>query len=311
MKIFEEAPIDIPHVQVTTLDEDDTGNELLDRLQRLQKQKEDAEGRAQAASRPLPSLLADADDLVARVMAGLLPQDAAETAEEELQKAQANVNAANREARQSRKAITMVEARLEERAQTLYEANASHVREVHRTLVAATYEAEVRAATLLRILREFEMRYARYTENHAPEPHPQYLREAERSQPPRTLMGPAKSPNGHLYATSDATTWMQRAAALLEMDGPPVVDVDSLDFESPSATYVPEPEHSLERELDSASPDAPFPHHSPHPPTKMAEDETPEDVEAESDSDKAKKDVETKEAVASGAKPQKKGAKPE
>jgi len=121
------------------------------------------------------------------------------------------------------------------------------VRRSHEALVEATLEAEKRASTLLRVLREFEMRYARYTDSADPEPHPRYLRDDERTRPPRSLMGPAQSPGGQVYASSDATAWMQRAAQQLDVSGPTVVEVEAIDFRSPTATYVPDPERTLDK----------------------------------------------------------------
>jgi hypothetical protein len=256
MKIFDERPVECPPVEVTPLQEDETGQDLLDRLSHLQQQKAEAEHEAGALSQPLPSLIARADDLSARSMAGTADLEEAEAAEEEVQRVQAEVEAARRRARQSSKAISLVEKQLEERAKTLYEENTRRVREAHRSLVKEAREAQTRAATLLRILREFEMRYARYTESTEPEPYPRYLTDAERTKPPRSLMGPAKSPNGHVYASSDATHWLQRAAALLDEKGPSIIDVQELDFESPSATYTPTTSDHVPARSDISKPDA-------------------------------------------------------
>jgi hypothetical protein len=238
MKIFDEAPVEYPPVRVTPLDDDDTGHELLRRLHQLQQHLADANHRAAASSRPLPGLIARADELAAQSMAGQADPDEADTAEEAVRDAQAEVEAARREARQCTQAITLVEEKLDERARELYTENAANVREAHRTLAEATLKAQERASALLRILREFEMRYARYTESTEPEPYPRYLRDEERTRPSRSIMGPAQSPNGHVYASGDATSWMQRTAQLLDVDGPAVIEVDTLDFESASATIL-------------------------------------------------------------------------
>ncbi|HHP7239022.1 hypothetical protein [Longibacter sp.] len=256
MRIFDDRPVECPPVEVTPLQEDETGQDLLNRLSHLQQQKAEAEHEAAATSQPLPSLIARSDDLSARSMAGTVDVEEAEAAEEEVQRVQAEVEAARRRARQSSKAIALVEKQLEERARTLYEENTRQVRETHRTLVKEARDAQTRAATLLRILREFEMRYARYTESTEPEPYPRYLRDAERTKPPRSLMGPAKSPNGHVYASSDATQWLQRAAALLDENGPSIIDVQALDFESPSATYTPTTSDHVPARSDVSEPGA-------------------------------------------------------
>jgi hypothetical protein len=245
MKIFEEMSVDAPTVQVTPLERDPEGSDLLERLASLESQKAEAEQRAMSASRPLPSLIARADDLAARSLAGSATAEEAEAAEDEVRKVQANIEAARREARQCGQAITLVRKKLEERSRRLYQENAEHVREAHRALTAAALHAQQRAATLLRILREFEMRYACYTDNDQPEPYPRYLRDADRTQPPRSIMGPAKSPNGHVYASSDATAWMQRAAALVDADGPAVVEVQALDFEAEDAAFSMDAAHRL------------------------------------------------------------------
>lgn len=238
MKIFEEAPVSCPPVRVTPLNDDDTGHELLDRLHQLQQQLADANHRAASSSRPLPGLIARADELAAQSMAGQADAEEADAAEETVRGAQAEVESARREARQCTQAMTLVEEKLDERARELYAENAANVREAHRALAKATLKAQERASTLLRILREFEMRYARYTESHEPEPYPRYLRDEDRTRPSRSIMGPAQSPNGHVYASGDATSWMQRTAQLLDVDGPAVIDVETLDFESESSTIL-------------------------------------------------------------------------
>jgi len=171
-------------------------------------------------------------------MAGQADAEEADAAEEAVRKAQAEVESARREARQCTQAMTLVEEKLDERARELYAENAKNVRGAHRTLAKATLKAQERASTLLRILREFEMRYARYTESQEPEPYPRYLRDEERTRPSRSIMGPAQSPNGHVYTAGDATSWMQRAAQLLDVNGPAVIEVETLDFESETATIL-------------------------------------------------------------------------
>lgn len=239
MKIFDEAPVDVPPIQVTPLDEDEQGVELLERLDRLQREKSEADGEAESAGQALPDLMARADDLAARAMAGEADEEEASRAESELRERQAKVEAARRRSRQCQKAVSLVKERIQDRAEALHEENTEAVRDTHQSLVDAAYQAQRRAATLLRILREFEMRYARYTSGDAPEPHPRYLAEEERTSPPRNLMGPARSPSGHVFASSEATQWMQSAAALLGKEGPPIVDVTELDFESEEATFAP------------------------------------------------------------------------
>lgn len=274
MKIFDEAPVECPPVRVTPLDDDDTGHELLERLHQLQQQLADANHRAAASSRPLPGLIARADELAAQSMAGQADPDEADAAEEAVRDAQAEVEAARREARQCTQAITLVEERLDERARELYTENAANVREAHRTLAEATLKAQERASALLRVLREFEMRYARYTESTEPEPYPRYLRDEERTRPSRSIMGPAQSPSGHVYASGDATSWMQRAAQLLDVDGPAVIEVDTLDFESESATILLENYAAL----DATPPPARTRHRDPTANPESAPDQTPEDV---------------------------------
>lgn len=246
MKIFNESPVEFPSVQVTPLEEDAEGKDLLDRLSDLKQQYADANHRAEVASQPLPTLIARADELAAQSMAGEVSQEEADAAESELRSAQEDVEAGRREARQCAKAMDLVRKKIRDRAQTLYHENAKHVRQSHEALVEATLEAEKRASTLLRILREFEMRYARYTDSADPEPHPRYLRDDERTRPPRSLMGPAQSPAGQVYASSDATAWMQRAAQRIDAPGPIVVNVEAIDFRSPDASYVPDPERTLD-----------------------------------------------------------------
>ena len=250
MKIFDESPVEFPSVQVTPLEEDEEGKDLLDRLSDLNQQHADARNRAEAASEPLPTLIARADELAAQSLAGEVNQEEADAAETELRSAQEGVEAGRREARQCAKAIELVRTKIQDRARTLYHENAEQVRRSHEALVEATLKAEKRASTLLRILREFEMRYARYTDSADPEPHPRYLRDDERTRPPRSLMGPAQSPGGQVYASSDATAWMQRAAQQLDVSGPTVVEVEAIDFRSPTATYVPDSKRTLDKFSD-------------------------------------------------------------
>lgn len=246
MKIFDESPVEFPSVQVTPLEEDEEGIDLLDRLADLKQQHADARHRAEVASQPLPTLIARADELAAQSLAGEVSQEEADAAETELRSAQEDVESGRREARQCAKAMELVRNKIQDRARTLYHENAEQVRQSHKALVEATLAAEKRASTLLRILREFEMRYARYTDSSDPEPHPRYLRDDERTRPPRSLMGPAQSPGGQVYASSDATAWMQRAAQLLDVSGPTVVEVEAIDFRSPDAEYIPDPERTLD-----------------------------------------------------------------
>jgi hypothetical protein len=284
MKIFDEAPVECPPVRVTPLDDDDAGHELLSRLHQLQQQLADANHRAAASSRPLPGLIARADELAAQSMAGQADPDDAASAEEAVREAQSEVEAARREARQCTQAITLVEEKLDERARKLYAENAENVRTTHRALAEATLKAQERASTLLRILREFEMRYARYTESTEPEPYPRYLRDEERTRPSRSIMGPAQSPSGHVYASGEATSWMQRAAQLLDVDGPAVIEVDTLNFESESATIrladysaldaTPAPAHQR-RNKPASSPER-AQEETPHPTSD--EQKTPDDI---------------------------------
>ena len=285
MKIFDEASVDCPPVRVTPLERDDRGKELLDRLAELQQQLADANHRASAASRPLPDLLARADELAAQSMAGRASADEAEAAEEKVREARNDVEAARREARQCSQAITLVEEQLDERARALYRENTRHVQNAHKELVQATLDAQKRASTLLRVLREFEMRYARYTDSSEPEPYPRYLRDEERTRPPRSIMGPSQSPSGHVYAAGDATEWMQRASQLLGVDGPAIVDVETLDFESDDASI------SLDdcKLLDAASTP---PSAQRRPPTKAQ----PASSASASDHTQARTDTENAEA---------------
>ena len=123
MKIFDEAPVDVPPIRVIPLDDDERGAELLDRLDRLQNEKSEADTEAETAGRPLPDLMARADDLAARAMAGEADEEEAAEAEADLRERQAQVEAARRRSRQCQKAISLVKERIQDRAEALHEEN--------------------------------------------------------------------------------------------------------------------------------------------------------------------------------------------
>jgi hypothetical protein len=120
-------------------------------------------------------------------------------------------------------------------------------------------EAERRASALLRLLREFEVRYARYAAGPEAKSHPQYLPDHLRTQPPRSLMGPARTSGGNVFDRSDATTWMRRAADLLDAEPPAVVDLSSIDFESEVAAIETVDPDDLDPPADALGPSAPEP----------------------------------------------------
>lgn len=266
MKIFEEDPLNIPPVRVTPLEDDAEGRALLDRLDALEEQKESAQAEAREAGRPLADLLAEADELAALALVGDADPEEADAAEKEAQRRRERIEEARRQVKQCERAASLVRGKIEDRAQALYAENADAVRDVHRVLVREALQAERRAALLLRVLREFETHYARYTAGNDPEPHPQYLKEYERTSPPRPLMGPARTPGGNVFDGSEATRWMRRAADAIDADPPAVVDVASLDFASedatPSTVALDPPEDAAPNEApdpasQSLSPDAP------------------------------------------------------
>lgn len=254
MTIFDDDSIDLPPVRVTPLEDDEEGRSLLDRLEALQEQKESAQAEAREAGRPLADLLAEADELAARALVGDVDPDEADEAEAEARATKERIEEARRQVKQCERASAMVREKIEERARDLYAENADAVRSVHRILVRHALEAERRAAQLLRVLREFEAHYARYTSGDHPEPHPQYLKEQERTSPPRAVMGPARTPGGNVFNSTEATLWMHRAADAVDAEPPAVLDVASLDFESDDATpsFV-RPEEIDEEPTDAAA----------------------------------------------------------
>lgn len=223
---------DIPPVSITRLEDDPKGQELLDRLDEIHERKNEAEATIRSEGKPLSDLMAEADEMAARALVGEVDEEEVEQAEAAVQDAKDSIEAARREVRQCERAADLVRDKLRERASELHGENADSVRAVHRVLLRRTLEAERTAATLLRILREFEARYARYTADDRSVQHPQYLKEHERTHPPRALMGPARTPGGNVFSRTEATTWMHRAADMLDADPPAVLHLESLDFET-------------------------------------------------------------------------------
>ena len=258
MTILEDLTADVPPVSLTRLDEDPDGQALLERLDAIHERKEEAKATIRAEGKPLPDLMAQADEMAARALVGDADDDEVDAAEAAVQEAKDAIEAARREVRQCERAADLVRDKLRDRAADLHENNAESVRAVHRVLLRRALEAERRASTLLRVVREFEARYARYTADDASVQHPQYLKEHERTQPPRALMGPARTPGGTVFSRSEATTWMHRAADRLDEDPPAVLHLESLDFEVEDAelTYGtmdrPAPTPPAEAALDAS-----------------------------------------------------------
>jgi hypothetical protein len=230
MTIFDSDPIDLPPVSITRLEDDAEGQALLDKLDELRAEQQEAERKAREARRPLPDLMAEADELAARAMVGDVDADAADEAEEKVQNQKDRAEQFRRRVKQCDRAASLVQEKLDAREDDLYDHNAEAVRTIHRLLTRHALQAERRAATLLRLLREFEVRYARYSSGEAPESHPQYLPQEVRTSPPRSIMGPARTAGGNVFDSADATAWMRRAADLVDAEPPAIVDLASVDF---------------------------------------------------------------------------------
>jgi len=232
MTLPEDLTSEIPPVSIIRLEDDPEGSELLERLDGIHERKEQAQATIRAEGKPLSDLMAEADEVAARALVGDADEEEVEAAEAAVQEAKDNIEAARREVRQCERAADLVRNKLRERSAELHRENADSVRAVHRVLLRRALEAEREAAALLRFLREFEARYARYTADDQSVQHPQYLKEHERTQPPRALMGPARTPGGNVFSRTEATTWMYRAADMLDEEPPAVLHLESLDFEA-------------------------------------------------------------------------------
>jgi hypothetical protein len=257
MKLFDTDPIDLPPVSITRLADDDEGQALIEKLQDLRDQREQADAKAREVRRPLSDLMAEADELAARSMVGDVDPEEADEAEAKVRKTKDRIEELRRKVKQFDRAAVLVEEKLDERAEDLYDDNAEAVRSVHRLLTRHALEAERRASALLRLLREFEVRYARYAAGPEAKSHPQYLPDHLRTQPPRSLMGPARTSGGNVFDRSDATTWMRRAADLLDAEPPAVIDLSSIDFESEVAAIETVDPDDLDPPADALSPSTP------------------------------------------------------
>jgi hypothetical protein len=257
MKLFDTDPIDLPPVSITRLADDDEGQALIEKLQDLRDQREQADAKAREVRRPLSDLMAEADELAARSMVGDVDPEEADEAEAKVRKTKDRIEELRRKVKQFDRAAVLVEEKLDERAEDLYDDNAEAVRSVHRLLTRHALEAERRASALLRLLREFEVRYARYAAGPEAKSHPQYLPDHLRTQPPRSLMGPARTSGGNVFDRSDATTWMRRAADLLDAEPPAVIDLSSIDFESDVAAIETVDPDDLDPPADALGPSAP------------------------------------------------------
>jgi len=267
MKLFDTDSIDLPPVSITRLEDDAEGQALIEKLQDLRDQREQADAKAREVRRPLSDLMAEADELAARSMVGDVDPEEADEAEAEVRKTKDRIEELRRKIKQFDRAAVLVEEKLDERAEDLYDDNAEAVRSIHRLLTRHALEAERRASALLRLLREFEVRYARYAAGPEAKSHPQYLPDPLRTQPPRSLMGPARTSGGNVFDRSDATTWMRRAADLLDAEPPAVIDLASIDFESDVAA------------IETVSPDElDTPHDAPWPAATKTEDDAPQDA---------------------------------
>ncbi len=235
MPLPKDATTEIPPVSITHLEDDPEGSELLERLDAIHKRKRQAKDTIRTEGEPLPDLMAEADEMAARALTGDAGEDEVEAAEKAVQAAKDNIETARRQVRQCERAANRVRDQLRERAAELHGENADRVRAVHRVVLRRALEAERQAAVLLRILREFEARYARYTADDQSVQHPQYLKEHERTQPPRALMGPARTPGGNVFSRTEATMWMHRTADMLDDEPPAVLHLESLDFEVETA----------------------------------------------------------------------------
>jgi hypothetical protein len=270
MKLFDTDPIDLPPVSITRLADDDEGQALIEKLQDLRDQREQADAKAREVRRPLSDLMAEADELAARSMVGDVDPEEADEAEAKVRKTKDRIEELRRKVKQFDRAAVLVEEKLDERAEDLYDDNAEAVRSVHRLLTRHALEAERRASALLRLLREFEVRYARYAAGPEAKSHPQYLPDHLRTQPPRSLMGPARTSGGNVFDRSDATTWMRRAADLLDAEPPAVIDLSSIDFESEVAA------------IETVDPDALGPS-APEPDDHAPDDDPPEEADSKPD----------------------------
>jgi len=253
MKLFDRDPIDLPPVSITRLEDDPDGQALLDRLEELHDQREQAEAKAREVRRPLADLMAEADELAARAMVGDVDPDEADAAEETVRQTKDRIEELRRKVKQLDRAATLVDEKLEARGKDLYDDNAEAVRSVHRLLTRHALEAERRASALLRLLREFEVRYARYAAGPEAKSHPQYLPDPLRTQPPRSLMGPARTAGGNIFDRADATAWMRRAAEVLGAEPPAVLDLASIDFESEDAQLEQLSPEDLDSSDDASS----------------------------------------------------------
>lgn len=277
MKLFDTDPIDLPPVSITRLEDDAEGQALIEKLQDLRDQREEADAKAREVRRPLSDLMAEADELAARLMVGDVDPEEADEAEAKVRETKDRIEELRRKVKQFDRAAVLVEEKLDERAEDLYDDNAEAVRSVHRLLTRHALEAERRASALLRLLREFEVRYARYAAGPEAKSHPQYLPAPLRTQPPRSLMGPARTSGGNVFDRSDATTWMRRAADLLDAEPPAVIDLSSIDFESEVAAIETVDPDDLDPPADALSPSTPEPDdHAP-------DDDPPEEADPEPD----------------------------
>lgn len=235
MRLFDDDSIEIPPIHLKSLTDDAEGRDLWKRLEALEARRKEAEATLHRESQPLADLLAEADELAALVLVGDAEEEEAQAAEDNVQAARQRVEDARRAVNQCDRAEFLVRKKLRARAQALHEENTDAVRSVHRVLLHHALNAERRAAGLLRLLREFEQQYARYSTDDASARHPQYLTEEDRTVPPRPLLGPARASGGTVFDRSEAAAWMRRAAERVEADAPPLLEIDSLDFESPEA----------------------------------------------------------------------------
>lgn len=248
MRLFDDDPVDIPPVQVTDLRDDDEGQALWNQLQEVEDRRQEAEATLHRESQPLADLMAEADELAARVLVGEADEEEADAAEEEVQAARKRVEEARRTVQQCTRAEKLLREKLRARAVELHDENADVVQAVHRVLLHRALEAEKRAATLLRVLRTFEQQYARYTDDDDHAQYPQYLDKQVRTMPPRALLGAARTQGGTVFDNTEAAVWIRRAAERLEMEPPAVLDVTSLDFERADA----EPEYIDPEDIASA-----------------------------------------------------------
>ena len=292
MRLFDDDPIDLPPVQVTDLRDDDEGQALWNQLQDLESRRQEAEATVHRESQPLADLMAEADELAARVLVGEADEEKAEAAEDEVQAARKRVEEARRTVQQCTRAEKLLREKLRARAADLHDENADVVRAVHRVLLHRALEAEKRAATLLRVLRTFEQQYARYTEDDDHTQYPQYLGKNVRTMPPRALLGAARTPDGTVFDRTEAAEWMRCAAERLDVEPPAVLDVASLDFETEET--VPEfidPEDIAAQEKASDEPDA-----VAAEPEDATDDEAPVDSDEDAAEERAEEETLADEA---------------